>query len=190
MKKKSMSIVIAILVIIAIIIFPLVSSYNNFVSLEEQVNTVASDLDAQLQRRADLIPNLVSTVKGYTTHEEEVLTSIADARSKLAGAGTMEEKAAADSELSNSLSRLLVVVENYPELKANENFKDLTVALEGTENRIAIKREDYNNVVSQYNKKIKRFPGNIVASMFGFEEKQYFKAAEGATEVPKVEFNK
>lgn len=190
MKKKTMGIIIAIIVVIVILVMPFISSYNKFVALDEQVNTVASDLDAQLQRRADLIPNLVSTVQGYASQEKEVFTSIADARSKLAGAGTMEEKANANSELSSALSRLLVVVERYPELKSNENFKDLSIALEGTENRITIKREDYNKIVAEYNKKTKKFPSNIVASMFGFGEKEYFKASEGAKEAPKVEFNK
>ncbi|MGL4731169.1 MAG: LemA family protein [Clostridium sp.] len=183
-----MGIIIAVIAVLAIMFIPLIVSYNGFVNLEEQVNTVQADLDAQLQRRSDLIPNLVATVEGYTSQEKEVLTAIADSRAKLAGASTMEEKATADSELSSALSRLLVVVEAYPDLKSNQNFKDLTIALEGTENRIAIKREDYNNAVSQYNKKVKRFPGKIVALIFGFDEKEYFKATEGAKEVPKVEF--
>ena len=188
--KKGLKIAIIVIAILAVIFVPMIGTYNGLVSLEQQVQTTEADLNAQLQRRSDLIPNLVSTVKGYASQEKDIFTSIADSRAKLAGASNMQEKANANSELSNALSRLLVVVENYPQLKSNENFKDLTVALEGTENRIAIKREDYNKIVSQYNSKIKKFPTNIAASIFGFKEKEYFKASERAEQAPKVEFNK
>ncbi|MDX5741592.1 LemA family protein, partial [Clostridioides difficile] len=132
--------------------------------------------------------NLVSTVKGFAAHEEEVLGNIADARSRLAGAGSPEEQAEANDELSGALSRFLVVVENYPELKADANFRQLLDELSGTETSLSVARQDYNTVVSDYNKKVKRMPGSIVASMFGFDEKEYFKSAEGAEEAPVVDF--
>ncbi|WP_454051894.1 LemA family protein [Clostridium sp. Marseille-Q7071] len=185
---KTLRTVLIVVVVFAIMLFPVVGTYNKLVSLDQQVKTAEANIDAQLQRRSDLIPNLVSTVQGYASQEKEIFTSIAESRAKLSGAQTVEERANADAELSNALSRLLVVVERYPELKSNQNFKDLTIALEGTENRIAIGREDYNRIVSEYNSKRRKFPTNIVASMFGFDEKQFYKAAEGAKEVPKVEF--
>lgn len=185
---KTLRTVLIVVVVFVIMLFPVVATYNRLVSLDQQVKTAEANIDAQLQRRSDLIPNLVSTVQGYASQEKEIFTSIADSRAKLSGARTVEERANADAELSSALSRLLVVVERYPELKSNQNFKDLTIALEGTENRIAIGREDYNRIVSAYNSRRRKFPTNIVASMFGFEEKQFYKAAEGAREVPKVEF--
>jgi len=175
---------------VAILIFiPVIGSYNRMVALEQAVNQSQSDIDTQLQRRLDLVPNLVETVKGYAAQEKEILTAVAEARSKLAGSTTITERAEADNELSGALSRLLVVVENYPNLKSDQNFRDLSVALEGTENRINIARKDYNNIVGQYNTTIRRFPGSIVAGMFGFEQKPYYKAAQGAQEVPKVDFS-
>lgn len=175
---------------VAILIFiPVIGSYNRMVALEQAVNQSQSDIDTQLQRRLDLVPNLVETVKGYAAQEKEILTAVAEARSKLAGSTTITERAEADNELSGALSRLLVVVENYPNLKSDQNFRDLSVALEGTENRINIARKDYNNIVGQYNTAIRRFPGSIVAGMFGFEQKPYYKAAQGAQEVPKVDFS-
>ncbi len=154
------------------------------------MQTSASNIDTQLQRRSDLIPNLVSTVKGYAAQEEKIFTDIANARAKLAGSSSIEDTANADAELSSALSRLLVVVENYPELKSSQNFKDLTVNLEGTENRILIARQDYNESVTAYNTKIKKFPTNILAGMFNFDEKPYYKAANGSEEVPIVDFSK
>lgn len=187
--KKTSTIVIAILVILAILIIPIVSSYNNLVALEQNVNVSQSNIDTQLQRRSDLIPNLVNTVKGYASQEKDIFTDIANARSKLSGATNITEQANADSELSNALSRLLVVVERYPDLKSNQNFQDLSIQLEGTENRIAIARQDYNAAVTTYNTKRKSFPTNIVASIFGFQEKSLYKASEGAQEVPSVDFS-
>lgn len=187
--NKSLKILLTIIVILAILIIPIVSSYNNLVNLEQQVNAASSNIDTQLQRRSDLIPNLVNTVKGYATHEKDIYTDIANARSKLAGATNVTDEANADAELSSALSRLLVVVENYPELKANSNFKDLTVELEGTENRITIARQDYNNAVTKYNTKRRKFPTTIIASMFNFEEKPLYKASNGASEVPSVDFS-
>ncbi|MGL5380227.1 LemA family protein [Clostridium sp.] len=187
--NKGVKITILIVVLLAVIAFPVVGSYNKLVSLEQTVNTAQANIDTQLQRRSDLIPNLVSTVKGYASQEKEIFTDIANARSKLAGATNISDQATANNELSNALSRLLVVVERYPELKSNENFKDLSIQLEGTENRIAIARQDYNTAVTNYNTKRRSFPSNLLASLFGFEEKPLFKAAEGATEAPSVDFS-
>lgn len=141
--KKTWTIVIAIVVVLAILIVPIVTTYNDLVSLEQNVNIAESNIDTQLQRRSDLIPNLVNTVKGYASQEKDIFSDIANARSKLAGATNVTEQANADNELSSALSRLLVVVENYPDLKSNQNFQDLSIQLEGTENRIAIARQHY-----------------------------------------------
>ncbi|WP_144513030.1 LemA family protein [Bacillus sp. FJAT-22090] len=186
--KKLLGPIIIIVVILAIIAGIFFSSYNGFVNAEEDVNKSYAQVETQLQRRLDLIPNLVNTVKGFASHEKEVLSNIANARSKLAGASTPEDQAAANDELSGALSRLLVVVENYPELKADANFRQLMDELAGTENRLSVARQDYNAVVSDYNKKVKRMPGSIVASIFGFDEKEYFKADAAAQEAPVVDF--
>ncbi|ARF16755.1 LemA family protein [Sporosarcina ureae] len=186
--KKLAGPLIAIIVLVIIAAIMIVPSYNKLVNLEEDVDQSYAQIETQLQRRVDLIPNLVNTVKGYASHEKEVLENIANARSKMAGAQGPEELAAADSELSSALSRLLVVVENYPDLKANQNFQQLMDELAGTENRIAVARKDYNDVVSVFNRTVKRFPGKIVASIFGFDEKEYFKAVEGAQQPPSVDF--
>ncbi|PID14127.1 MULTISPECIES: LemA family protein [unclassified Sporosarcina] len=186
--KKIAGPLIAIIVLVVIAAIMIVPSYNKLVNLEEDVDQSYAQIETQLQRRVDLIPNLVNTVKGYASHEKEVLENIANARSKMAGARGPEEQAAADSELSSALSRLLVVVENYPDLKANQNFQQLMDELAGTENRIAVARKDYNDVVSVFNRTVKRFPGKIVASIFGFDEKEYFKAVEGAQQPPSVDF--
>lgn len=190
MKKGSVLIfgLIAIVAISIILIVSGITTYNKLVSQNEEVQTALSQIDNQLQRRNDLIPNLVETVKGYAAHEEEIFTSIAESRSKLAGAGTMEEKADASSDLSNALSRLLVVAENYPELKANENFRQLADELAGTENRIGIARMEYNETVKAYNTVIKKFPTVIFAGIFGFERYEYFEADEGAQKAPEVKF--
>lgn len=186
--KKGLVPIIVIVGIIVVFAVIFTSSYNKFVNLEENVDQSYAQVENQLQRRLDLIPNLVNTVKGYASHEKEVLTQISEARAKLAGASGPEEQATADSELSSALSRLLVVVENYPDLKANQNFTQLMDELAGTENRIAVARQDYNTVVADYNKQTKRFPGRLVASMFGFDEKEYFKADAAANEAPEVDF--
>ncbi|WP_462413173.1 LemA family protein [Neobacillus sp. Marseille-QA0830] len=181
-----------VLGIIAVVIVALgimfMSSYNGFVNQEENVNQSYAQIENQLQRRLDLIPNLVNTVKGYASHEKEVIASISDARAKLAGADTPGEEATANAELSSALSRLLVVVENYPTLKADQQFTQLMDELAGTENRIAVARKDYNDQVAEYNKKVKRFPGSILAGVGGFDEKEYFKADPKAQEAPQVDF--
>lgn len=187
--SKIMKIGLIIFGILIILAIP-VSGYNNLVSLEQNVNSASSNIDTQLQRRSDLIPNLVNTVKGYATQEKDIFTDIANARSRLAGATNVQDQANADSQLSGSLSRLLAVVENYPELKSNQNFRDLSIQLEGTENRIAVARQDYNTAVTNYNTKRRRFPSNIISSLFGFQEKPLYKASEGAQEVPSVDFTK
>ncbi len=186
--KKSSIILISVIAIVAIIVIFLVGSYNGLVKKSEAVDTNLSNLDVMLQRRADLIPNLVSTVKGYTSHETEIIDSITDARTKLMNANSVEEKSNANNELSSSLNALMVVVENYPDLKASQNFIQLSDELSGTENRIAVARKDYNDAVKDYNLKVKTFPGNILAGMFGFEQKQYFEANESSREVPSVNF--
>ncbi len=187
--KKSTIVIIVVVVILVAIIAGLVSNYNGVVSLSEEVDNKFATIDTMLQRRADLIPNLVNTVKGYTNQEQAVIDSVTDARAKLAGANSVGEKANADQELSTALSNLLVVVENYPDLKSSQNFINLSDELAGTENRIATARKDYNDAVKEYNTKIKRFPTNILSGMFGYGEKEYFQASEGSEEVPTVDFN-
>lgn len=188
--NKTLRNILIVVGILLIILLPVVSMYNNMVTLDQKVKSSESNIDTQLQRRSDLIPNLVETVKGYASQEKEIFIQIAEARAKLGGANNVTEKAKADTDLSNALSRLLVVVERYPELKSNENFKDLSIALEGTENRIAIARQDYNTNVDKYNSSIRKFPNSIVSSVFRFDEKAYYKASEGAKIVPKVNFSK
>lgn len=187
MKKNSI-ILLVVLAILASIAIVFIGSYNGLVSKKEAVTQKYSDLDTTLQRRADLIPNLVSTVKGYTNHENEVIDKVTKARENLVGAQSLEEKENANNELSNSLQALMVIVENYPDLKSSENFLNLQTELAGTENRIAVARRDYNNAVNSYNSSIKKFPTNIMAGMFGFGEEKYFEADVKAQEVPSVNF--
>ncbi len=186
--KNALKILIVLVVLLAVIALPLLTSYNSLVAAEETVNSAWSQVENQLQRRTDLIPNLVNTVKGYASHEETVFTEVTKAREKLIAAGTVAEKAEADQELSSAVSRLLAIAENYPELKADANFRQLADELAGTENRIATARMDYNNAVQAYNTKIRKFPTVIVAKIFGFEPKEYFKAEENANKVPTVDF--
>ena len=188
MKKSYIVIGIILVVILAIVMF-FIGSQNNLVTLEENVNNKYADIDVQLERRADLIPNLVNTVKGYVEHEDDAIEKVTTARENLVNAKGIEEKANANNELSNALNNLMVIVENYPDLKASTNFINLQDELAGTENRISTARRDYNNVVKDYNAKIKKIPTNIIASMSGFEEKEYFEAEEAKTEVPNVDFS-
>ena len=187
MKKilGPIAIIVIILVLLALIFVP---SYNKFVTLEENVNQSYAQIDNQLQRRLDLIPNLVNSVKGFASHEQGIINDIADARARLAGANGPEEQSAANDDLQGVLGRLLVVVENYPDLKANENFRQLMDELAGTENRLGVARKDYNDEVANFNRQVKRFPGMLVATIFGFDEKEYFKADVAANEVPNVDF--
>ena len=168
-----------------------VSVRNDLVTQREAVNAQWSQVDVALQRRADLIPNLVETVKGFAKHETEVFKNIADARAALISGRTPQDKIAANDQLSGALSRLLVIAENYPQLKSNENFLRLQDELAGTENRIAVERRRYNETLQDYNTYISLFPNNLVASMSGFARNDaYFKADEGARQVPKVNFEK
>lgn len=186
--NKMTIILISIVAVIVIILLAGIGGYNNLVSLQESVDNQYANLDTMLQRRADLIPNLVNTVKGFTSHEDEIIGKVTDARAKLVGANTLEEKSEANDELTNSLNALMVVVENYPDLKSSENFINLQDELAGTENRIATARKDYNDAVNKLNTKIKKFPSNIMAGMFGIEKAKYFEATEKSTEVPNVSF--
>ncbi len=164
------------------------NTYNRIVVIQEQVNASWAQVQTMLQRRFDLIPKLVETVKGYASHEERVLTAVTEARAKVGGAGTPADRMKAEGELSGALSRLMVVVENYPQLKANQNFLTLQDQLEGTENRIAVARERYNETVKTYNQYIRMFPQNILAGIFRFEAKPFFEALGEAQQAPKVEF--
>lgn len=174
------------------------SIYNSLVTSEEQVNESWSQVENQYQRRADLIPNLVATVKGYAAHEASVLTRVTEARARATGisvdADVLEDPQAfqrfeaAQNELSQALRQLLMVTENYPNLKADQQFLALQSQLEGTENRISVERRRFNTVVQAYNTKVRRFPAAIFAGLFGFEEKQYFKSAPGSEKVPEVKF--
>ena len=187
--KKSTIILIIVLVVIAMPILTAISSYNGLVSGRESVNSASSQIDNQLQRRNDLIPNLVNTVKGYASHEKEIFENIANARASLMGATSMKDKSAADAQLTAGLGRLLAIAENYPTLKADGSFIRLQDELAVTENRIAVARKDYNDSARLYNTKIAKFPTVIFANMFGFQKFEYFEAAEGAKEVPTVNFN-
>jgi len=164
------------------------SKYNVLQTKRENVRVRWSNIDSQLQRRADLIPNLVNTVKGYTKHEEKVFGDVAAARSRLLSAQTPEDKAAANDQLTGALGRLLALSENYPNLKADGQFQNLQFELAGTENRINVARTDYNQAVFDYNTTIQRFPTLVIARLLGFQRADEFKAAEGAREVPQVSF--
>jgi LemA protein len=162
--------------------------YNTMVSMKEQIDAAWAQVENQLQRRNDLIPNLVEVTKGYATHEKEIFTRVAEARSKLIAAGSRAEKIDAADNLGGALSRLLAIAENYPQLKADAQFARLSDELAGTENRISTERRRYNDTVREYNTFIKKFPQTVVARMTGFDAEKYFEAAKGAEEVPKVNF--
>ena len=188
---KVLDIIGGVLLLVILIGFSMyISRRNQMVALEENVQQAWSQVDVVIQRRADLVPNLVATVKGYATHEKEIFENVAQARAALAGAQTPTSRIAANQQLTGALGRLLAIVENYPDLKANENFLRLQDELAGTENRLAVERMRYNNAVQAYDTAIQVFPGNVVASFFGFQRNEaYFKAEEGARAVPKVNFN-
>jgi LemA protein len=162
--------------------------YNTMVSMKENINAAWSQVENQLQRRNDLIPNLVETTKGYAAHEKEIFENIANARARLIGAGSREEKIEAANEVSSALSRLLVIAERYPDLKANQQFARLSDELAGTENRIATERRRYNEAVQAYNAYIQSFPTVVYAGWFGFRPEKYFEAPESARQVPQVKF--
>jgi len=182
-------VILGLLLIGALSIYGFVkNSYNAFVAGQEGVQAAWAQVENQLQRRYDLIPNLVETVRGYAEHEREVLTAVTEARARVGGAGTVEGRIEAEQELSSALSRLLVVVENYPVLQAAPNFRALQDELAGTENRIAVERRRYNEVVQQYNVLLRQFPRNMIAGMFGFERAEFFEAPAEARTAPRVEF--
>ncbi|MBQ9572170.1 MAG: LemA family protein [Acidaminococcaceae bacterium] len=184
----SMSALVSILMVIVLAVGSVFGFYNGMVSARENVDSKWSQVDNQLQRRSDLIPNLVNTVKGYASHEKEVFQSVSDARAKMADAKSVGDKLAANTELNSALSRLLAVAENYPQLKADQNFRQLQDELSGTENRIAVARKDYNDAVQSYNTKIKSLPYSLFAGALGFTARDYFKVEETAKTVPKVQF--
>ena len=193
-KNKFFWIIIAI---VAVLFFWVKGAYNEMVTLDEGVNTAWSQMENQYQRRMDLIPNLVNTVKGYAAHEKETLEGVVNARAEATkttidpsnlNEETLKRFQAAQGELSSALSRLMVVVERYPELKANQNFSELQAQLEGTENRISVERKRFNEIAQGYNTYIRKFPNNILSGMFGFQTKAYFSAESGAEKAPSVEF--
>lgn len=194
MKKVTIIILVAV---VAIIAFWAISGYNSLVSMDENVSNQWANVETQYQRRADLIPNLVNTVKGYAAHEKETLEGVIAARSqatqiKVDPTDLTPEKLAeyqkAQGQLATALGKLLAITENYPDLKANQNFLELQAQLEGTENRINVARKNFNDVAKAYNTAIRRFPKNILAGMFGFDKRAYFEAAEGAEQAPQVQF--
>ena len=173
------------------------STYNNMVTMDEAVKSAWSNVETQYQRRADLIPNLVSTVKGYASHEQNTLQAVVDARSKATSVSVSLDELTpeniaqfqqAQSAVTSALGRLIAVAENYPDLKANQNFLELQAQLEGTENRITVARKAFNDATQQYNVQVRRFPANLIAMLFGVNEKTYYEADESAATAPKVEF--
>jgi LemA protein len=177
--------IVAMGLIIALWIY---GTYNGLVNLDEESNKAFAQVDVVLQRRFDLIPNLVETVKGYATHEREVFIAVTEARSRVGQASTPQGRVEAENQLTGALSRLLLVAENYPQLKANQNFLALQDELAGTENRIAVERRRYNEAATEYNKRIRRVPGNIIAGMFGFARRALLEAPAEAKQAPKVKF--
>ncbi len=188
--KKGLLIFLGVIVGIVVLAgMFIIGPRNRFVAAEETINSSWSQVENVMQRRADLIPNLVATVKGYAKQEKDIFVQVAEARAKLAGARTVPEKISANQGIDSALSRLLVIAERYPELKSNQNFMSLQDELSGTENRIAVERMRYNDAIKQYNVMVRQFPSNIAARIFGFQPKDaYFEATAAAKEVPKVEF--
>ena len=186
---KTALIVIGIILLFVFFIYSFIKgTYNNLVMLDEGVKAAWAQVENQLQRRYDLIPNYVETVKGFAKQERDVFIKVTEARSRVGGATTVPDKIEANNQLSSALSRLLVVVEQYPQLKSDQNFLRLQDELAGTENRIAVERMRYNETVKTYNIKVRSFPTNILAGMFGFEKAAFFEVPEAAQAVPKVEF--
>lgn len=195
--KKSYIVLIVMAAVILIVFFWFRNSYNGMVRMNEQVSAQWSNVENQYQRRLDLIPNLVNTVKGYAGHEQQTLTDVVNARAKATQTqinfdqldeATLQRINRTQGELTSALSRLMAISESYPDLKANQNFLELQAQLEGTENRISVERRKFNDSVRSYNAYIRQFPKNMIAGMFGFTPKPYFEAAAGAEQAPKVEF--
>jgi len=196
--KKGWIVLVAVIAVLVLIAGRLTGIYNSLVTQEEGVNQAWAQVSNQYQRRADLIPNLVETVRGYASHERETFTAVTEARARasqmvvtpevLNDPQAFDRFQQAQGAIGSALSRLLAVAENYPQLKANENFRDLQVQLEGTENRIAVERQRFNIAVQNYNIRLRRFPVNLIAGMFGFSRKAYFEAQPGAEQVPQVKF--
>ena len=184
----SILLTIVIIVVIIIVIGTIIHMYNNLVGLRNRVKNSYAQIDVQLKRRNDLIPNLVETVKGYAAHEKGVLEEVTKARTGVMNASTIEETSAADNQLTGALKTLFAVAENYPDLKANSNFQQLQSDLTDTEDKIAYARQFYNDVVLKYNNACQQFPSNIIAGMFGFKEEEFYQAPEGETIVPEVKF--
>jgi len=182
-------VLVIVLIVVVILAFWVVGKYNFFINQNEAITGQWAQVENQLQRRFDLIPNVINTVKGITEQEKDVFSQLAEARTQYAGATTTDQKAAAAGQVESSLGRLLVIVENYPELKSSQSFRDLTVELEGTENRIAVERMKYNDLVKSLNASVKRFPNSILASIFSVAERSYFEVTDGAEVVPKVDFS-
>ena len=192
MKNKGLWIIIAVVAAIVVWIF---SSYNGMITMEESVNSAWSQVENQYQRRMDLVPNLVNTVKGYAAHEEGTLTAVVEARAKTTNltvdindAESLAKYQESQGELSKAMSRLMMITENYPDLKANQNFLQLQAQLEGTENRISTERKRFNEAVQSFNTKIRRFPNSLIAGIFGFAQKPYFEADQAASVAPTVNF--
>lgn len=186
MTKKQKQIAGAVAAVV-VILFMFITSYNGLVNKETRVDQTSADLDVQLQRRFDLIPNLVAAVEGAMVQEREIFTQLAEARSKYAGASSGDDRILAAGQLESALSRLLVIVENYPELASLQNVRDLQVQLEGTENRVAQARRDYNEATTSFNRAVRAFPRSIVAGMFGFDKRELFSAVDGADTAPTVD---
>lgn len=195
--KTSRIVLIVVFIILIILIFRGCKGYNNLITLREEVNTAWANVENVYQRRADLIPNLVNTVKGYAEHEQETFVQVTDARSRATSIeidaanmteADMQRFQEAQGEMTSALSRLLAIIENYPDLKANQNFLELQAQLEGTENRISVERRNFNETAKSYNAQIKKIPVVFFAGMLGFDERPYFESEAGASEVPTVEF--
>jgi len=187
--KRNLLIAVAVIVVILLMFYSgIKGTYNSFVTLDEGVKASWAQVENQLQRRFDLIPNLVETVKGFARQEKEVFIGVTEARAKVAGAKNIPDKIAANNQLTGALSRLLVTVERYPDIKSNQNFLRLQDELAGTENRIAVERRRYNETVRMYNVRIRTFPANIMAGMFGFAKADFFDVPESAQAVPEVKF--
>ena len=188
MTKKQKQIIGAVAALVVILLM-FITSYNGLVNKETRVDQTSADLEVQLQRRFDLIPNLVSAVQGAMTQEREIFTELADARSRYSGATSGDDRLVAAGQLESALSRLLVIVENYPELTSLQNVRDLQVQLEGTENRVAQARRDYNEATTSFNRAVRAFPRSIVAGLFGFDKRPLFTAVEGSDTAPTVDLS-